>query len=202
MYSNKLNSIMSYFPYGTPPTPQSPFVQQNPVGFVAPVARSPFESIIRTYGVTSALSALSGSSSSASGVKIVTYESVYGKDYVKDILKLSAQDIENGGQPMALKYDGCDVLIPIPTKSSILKTAKKSYEDLGTNLDDKDSKNRASKALTAELWVAHKAKCGHDEREQTEKCVPGLGNPANGAEYNSSTATKTRLGLSSNNSNP
>ena len=150
---------MSY-PYGYGHGHPNPHVVQR--------YSNPFAALVMAHGVSSAFSG-----SSADGVSVVTYESEYGEDYVKDILKLDAQAIENGGQPMALKYDGCDVLIPIPSRDSILATAAKSYKDLGT-ADNDEAREKAAKVLSLEMWKAHFNKCGHSGQIQGEACMPSL----------------------------
>ena len=56
----------------------------------------------------------------------------YTEEYSKNVLGVTDEEMTKYGLPMALKYEGCDVLIPIPssrsTKSSMKKLVKKKAE--------------------------------------------------------------------------
>ena len=57
----------------------------------------------------------------------------YTEEYAKRVIGVSDEEIAKYGLPKALKYEGCDVLIPIPslksTKSSMRKLVKTKSKD-------------------------------------------------------------------------
>lgn len=92
----------------------------------------------------------------SSDVKIV----VYDDDYVINNLGMTRQDIEKYGCPMGIKFEGCDVVIPIPSKNSvrsnmkkIIKTESRSKEHEGKNLTREQIGKIISTKLAKEFFM-------------------------------------------------
>ena len=168
-------------PYGAQNVHPQTGVQPRAGGYHAPVANyNPFTSLM----LAGALSKSTSGSSSGTKVRVVTYESVYGKKFVEEHM---GKDLYES--PMALKYEGSDVLIPLPTHASIVAKTKQTLDGMKTGTD-KTSIDRATKALNVEMFRAHADKCGHGGLKQTSECEPSLavtsdealGNPIMGVQ--------------------
>lgn len=182
---------MSYYPYGSVPGQGyvQPGVQPNPAGYVSPVT-SPFHQLMVNHGVSKMISGMAGSSSSyssSSDATIVTYDSyMKNKEFSKNVLKLSEQDLKDHGPPFGIKYKDCEVVIPLPSKRSVCNAVNNKVTDLmkstGRTLTDVEKKEvmlRISENLATEFFGRQ---CGID-------C-----NPFQPAQY---PASKVAAGISS-----
>ena len=67
----------------------------------------------------------------------------YTKEYTIKVLGMTEEDIQKYGCPSALKYDGCDVVIPIPSIKSVRSNMRKFVKSESKTNDEKDPKKLA-----------------------------------------------------------
>ncbi len=74
----------------------------------------------------------------------------YTEEYAKNVLGVTDEEMDKYGLPMALKYDGCDVLIPIPSSRSTKSSMKKLVKQKAESSPEK-SKSELSDDISTEL---------------------------------------------------
>ena len=79
-------------------------------------------------------------------IKVVQYT----KEYTMRVLGMTEEDIRKYGCPSALKYDGCDVVIPIPSIKSVRSNMRKIVKTESTTNDEKDL-NKLAKIVSTKL---------------------------------------------------
>lgn len=73
---------------------------------------------------------------------------VYSLEYTRDVLGMSEEDIGRYGLPRALKYKGCDVLVPIPSGKSTRSSMKKLLKQRAMEYPEKNDRELASDIST------------------------------------------------------
>lgn len=58
---------------------------------------------------------------------------IYSQEFATDKLGISKKDVEKYGLPRGLKYNNCDIIIPIPTSRIVKKMVKKMGDDISTS---------------------------------------------------------------------
>ena len=141
------------YPYGTVPTHSPHYAQRvapNASGYVAPVAQTnPFAALVLASGLRQAFSG--SSSGTGKTATVVTYDSVYGSGFSKDELKIDADMIKELGLPMALKYEGSDVLIPLPSHIAMKKTIEAQLTQIMASVEGKTQTATALKMFSKQL---------------------------------------------------
>lgn len=143
------------YPYGTVPNHSPHYAQQvvpNANGYVAPVAHTnPFASLVLASGLRKALSG--SSSGTGKTASVVTYDSVYGSGFSKETLKIDADMIKELGLPMALKYEGSDVLIPLPSHVAMKKTIEAQLTQIMASVEGETQTATALKMFSKQLAI-------------------------------------------------
>ena len=87
----------------------------------------------------------------SSDVKVIEYN----KDYAIRNLGMTIEDIDKYGCPMGLKYEGCDVVIPIPSNKSVRSNMKKviQKEQEETKFDSRKAGEIVSTKLAKEFFM-------------------------------------------------
>lgn len=68
---------------------------------------------------------------------------IYSFKYTRDVLGMSEDDIAKYGLPRALKYEGCDILVPIPSGRSTRSSMKKLIKQRASQEPGKSSEELA-----------------------------------------------------------
>ena len=74
----------------------------------------------------------------------------YTEEYSKRVIGISDEEIKKYGLPKALKYEGCDVLIPIPSLKSTNSSMRKLVKQKAKDSPDK-SKSELSNDISDDL---------------------------------------------------
>jgi len=74
----------------------------------------------------------------------------YTEEYAKNVLGVTDEEMSKYGLPMALKYEGCDVLIPVPSSRSTKSSMKKLVKEKSGDSPDK-SKSELAEDVSTEL---------------------------------------------------
>jgi len=74
----------------------------------------------------------------------------YTEEYAKNVIGVTDEEISKYGLPTALKYDGCDVIIPIPSFRSTKSSMKKLVKEKAGISPDK-SKSELAEDVSTEL---------------------------------------------------
>ncbi len=73
---------------------------------------------------------------------------VYSLEYTRGVLGMSEEDIGRYGLPRALKYKGCDVLVPIPSGKSTRSSMKNLLRQRSQKHPEKSPRDLASDIST------------------------------------------------------
>lgn len=158
------------YPYGTVPTTPRFQVAPNANGYVAPVATNPFAALVLASGLRDAFAG--ASSTAGKTASVVTYDSVYGNGFSKNDLKIDADMIKQLGLPMGLKYEGTDVLIPLPSHTAMKATLDSQLGSILKADMTKEEKATALKMFSKQLAMDFYAgdSCGYKLDTLSNEC--------------------------------
>lgn len=164
---------------------------------------------VANFALMSALSkGFSKSSSSSSKISIVKYDDHFKeKDWCKNHLRkpdgtrFTPEEIKEN-PPLALKFDDCPVVVPIPSYLAMHATAKVLIKELmGSTYigSTEDQQKEVGKKLSEALIKQYVEDCNYDADELSEACavtrLPHLIPPTTAADIASQNAARTPAAL-------
>ncbi|CAM9202546.1 unnamed protein product [Pylaiella littoralis] len=170
--------------YNTNPSFQPGGVSHNPYGQSYPVANAPsaFAGLATMSAFSKAFSKSSSYPSTSSKVSIVRYDDHFKdkkwclKNLVKnDGSEFTEQELKEN-PPLALKFDDCPVIVPIPSYAAMHATSKQLIRTMMTPgkyaAANDDAKAQMGKSLSEALIKQYVEDCNYGTDPLSESCAP------------------------------